>query len=100
MALDAIDAGAVQRAPVRVEGAGRERDVADGVRDAGDLRDLLDRRGGEPRGRDDVDGFSVVAAADGDGRVGADDGVGRGQAAGARARSGRRPSVSPSRRRA
>ena len=32
--------------PSRVAGAGRERDVADGARDARDLRGALDRRGG------------------------------------------------------
>ena len=55
MALHAVHAGAVQRAAAGVEGAGREGDVADGARDARDLRGALDGRGGEPRPGDDVD---------------------------------------------
>ena len=55
VALHAVDAGAVQRAAAGVEGARREGDVADGARDARDLRGALDGRGGQPRPGDDVD---------------------------------------------
>ena len=64
VALHAVHAGAVQRAAAGVEGAGGEGHVADGARDARDLRGALDGRRGEPRPGDDVDGPSHHADLD------------------------------------
>ena len=70
----------VQPATASVPGTGRERKVADGVGDAGDGHDPLDGVARKSRARDDVDALGVLAVPDGDGRVGAHDGVRAGKA--------------------
>ncbi len=84
----------------RVPGAGGEGDVADGAGDARHGGDAVDGRGGQSWARDDVEALGVLAAADRDRRVGADDRVGGGEASGARWRRARRPSAGRWRRRA
>ena len=80
-----VRAVGVQVLPVGVPGAGGEGDVADGAGDAGHGGGALDGRGAAVAGAGiDVDALGVFAVADRDGRVGADDRVGGGEAPGAR----------------
>ena len=100
MAHDPIRAGGTQRAAALVEGAGGERDVADGAVDAGHGADAVDRGARQRRAGDDVDLLGVLALPDGDGRVGAHDGVDGGEPPGARRARAPPPSAARRRRRA